>query len=127
MIPPVGTIGGWENLRHHTLDTATCCSTVGSADIKTPTEGFGTGIVGSQAASSASQADTEPLDRPGTQALSAPGSALSIPKSTAPQLFSIATSETIPTMDQNRTSNDEGFMTTSRQLVQVEASVIEFN
>ena len=83
----VGTGEGWENLRQDAFDTTTVCSTVVTADRETLAEEFQTGLVGSQAASSASQIGTVPLARPGTQTLSDPDSALSIPKTTGPDMF----------------------------------------
>ena len=98
----IGTGASWENLREDPFDVNTICSTVMTADRETLTEEFQTGLVGSQAASSASQIGTEPLVRAGTQTLIDPDSALSIPKTTVPEMFSISTSETVPTAGADR-------------------------
>ena len=82
-------------------DLETFCSTV-VTEGGNMTDQFGTGIVGSQAASSATPLDTETQFRPETQTLLAPDSVLSVPKPDPPEMFSIATAETVPTAARER-------------------------
>ena len=92
----LGTGASYINLRDNNEEIETFCSTVVTEGENT-TDQFGTGIVGSQAASSAAPLDTETPYRPETQTLLDPDSVLSIPKPDMPEVFSIATAETVPT------------------------------
>ena len=94
-MPDLGTGASFMVLGNNNEEIETFCSTV-VTDGGNGADQFGTGIVGSQAASSATQLDTEPPYCPETQTLLDPDSELSIPKPRTQEMFSIATSETVP-------------------------------
>ena len=85
MPKPPGSDCSWERLV--TAEENVMVGTPAASTVKTINSEMQIEMIGSQAASSASQIGTEPMDRPGTQALNAPDSVLSIPKDTVPQLF----------------------------------------
>ena len=83
--------------------TENTTSNFGTAeDSEEDIETFYNRIVGSQAASSADQVDMEHPHRPGTQTLLTSDSELSIPNPRTQDMFSIATSETIPATSAER-------------------------